>query len=238
MDIKNRKIIVSFMVLILVVSLFSGFKSNKGVVEQELVIDEVSIESEVVEINEDESTLEENTVLSDEVMARPLGEESDIEIDEDELKALEIVDSTPLDMETARIIVEYSNEFDINTSLILAIIDLESNFEQYEVGGAKDRGYMQIIPGTEKWLANEYGHKIGIEYNPERIFEPEYNIGLGVLYIDLLQNAYGTNYNRILSEYNRGPYSLKKYYEKNKTYVTKYSKVVLNREKKYLALND
>lgn len=118
------------------------------------------------------------------------------------------------------------------------MIDLESNFGQYEVGGADDRGYMQIIPSTEKWLAKEFGEKIGVEFNPEQIFEPTYNIGLGAAYLSLLKGVYGENYNRILSEYNRGPYNLKRYYEANNTYVTTYSKVVLSREKKYLTFNN
>ncbi|MCT4633816.1 MAG: transglycosylase SLT domain-containing protein [Firmicutes bacterium] len=227
MDIMNKKVIIpSMLILALVVCIVSFTRLEANVV----VGEEVQVVEKIELVSDEEVTSE--------IMARPLEAEQQVEIDSDEMKALEIAETTPLDVETARIIVDYSNQFEINTSLILAIIDLESNFKQYEVGGAKDRGYMQIIPGTEKWLANEYGHKIGIEYDPERIFDAEYNIGLGVIYIDLLQNAYGNNYSRILSEYNRGPYSLKKYYEKNKTYSTKYSKVVLSREKKYLALND
>jgi uncharacterized coiled-coil protein SlyX len=153
-------------------------------------------------------------------------------------KVNEITEGTPLDFETACIVVEYANQFELNPSLILAVIDLESNFKQYEVGAADDRGYMQIIPSTEKWLANEYGDKIGVTYDPEKIFDPEYNIGLGAAYLSLLKNVHGEDYNRILSEYNRGPYNLRRYYEANNTYVTTYSRVVLSREKKYLAFNN
>lgn len=153
-------------------------------------------------------------------------------------KVNEITEGTPLDFETACIVVEYANQFELNPSLILAVIDLESDFKQYEVGTANDRGYMQIIPSTEKWLANEFGAEIGFEYNPENIFDPKYNIGLGAAYLSLLKNAHGEDYNRILSEYNRGPYNLRRYYEANNTYVTSYSRVVLSREKKYLAFNN
>ncbi|MBN2897986.1 MAG: transglycosylase SLT domain-containing protein [Clostridia bacterium] len=153
-------------------------------------------------------------------------------------RANKITEGTPLDFETACVVVEYAEEFEINPSLILAVIDLESNFEQYEVGSANDRGYMQIIPSTEKWLVGEFGEKLGIAYDPEQIFEPKYNIGLGAAYLSLLKDVHGEDYNRILSEYNRGPYNLKRYYEANNTYVTTYSKVVLSKEKKYLAYND
>lgn len=150
---------------------------------------------------------------------------------------LAIEQTTPLDFEAAAIVVEYSTKLDLKPSLILGLIKLESNFKQYEVGADSDRGYMQIIPQTEKWLAQKYGHKLGLKYDPEKIFNPEYNIGLGAIYLRVLKDAYGNDYDRILSEYNRGPYNLKEYYKKNNTYSTSYSRGVLNREKKFTHLN-
>jgi soluble lytic murein transglycosylase-like protein len=112
-------------------------------------------------------------------------------------------------------------------------MELESNFDRYVVGTSNDRGYMQIIPSTEKWLADEFS----IPYDPSKIFEPDYNIELAGAYLSLLKKSYGSNYSRILSEYNRGPYNLARYYEEYETYSTSYSKTVLNKEKKYLAFN-
>lgn len=152
-------------------------------------------------------------------------------------KEIEISNSTPLSIETAKIIVDYCDRLDLPVSLVLALIELESNFNQYEVGADNDRGFCQIIPGTEKWLAETHGHKLGLKYDPKRIFEPEYNIGLGMLYLHILKRAYGENYHKILSEYNRGIYNLKKYYDKHGTYVTSYSRGVLSREEKYISFN-
>ena len=152
-------------------------------------------------------------------------------------KASRIMEATPLPEEAALTIVKYSEDLGIRTSLLLAMMELESDFNKYEVGTHEDRGYMQIIPGTEKWLAEEYGDDIGLEYDPERIFEEEYNIGLSALYINILHKAYGDNFNRILSEYNRGPYNLKEYYQKYGTYSTSYSNKILSLEKKYESLN-
>lgn len=162
--------------------------------------------------------------------------EMDITSDLDKVES--IAKETPLDEETAAIVVSYAEKLDIKPSLILAVIKLESNFNKYEVGDHQDRGYMQIIPSTEKWLANKYGKKLDLEYNPKKIFEPEYNIGLGTIYLSILKEAYGNNYSRILSEYNRGPYNLKKYFNKHKTYVTNYSRGVLKREKIFLRYNE
>lgn len=152
-------------------------------------------------------------------------------------RAKEIANGTPLDYESALILVNYADKYDLNPSLILSVIEVESNFNQWEVGSSRDRGYMQIIPATEKWLASDFGKELGLKYNPDRIFDPEYNIGLAAAYLNLLQTNYGDDYNRILSEYNRGPGNLKKYYQKNGTYSTSYSRKVLSAEKDYLAFN-
>ncbi len=152
-------------------------------------------------------------------------------------KANQISDNTPLDLASATDLVKYADQYDIPYSLVLSIIDIESGFDQNLVGRDQDRGYMQIIPSTEKWLANEYGKELGLTYDPDRIFEPEYNLALGIKYLDILMNAYGANYDRILSEYNRGPYNLQKYFALNKTYSTSYSRSVLGKESKYVAFN-
>ncbi len=152
-------------------------------------------------------------------------------------KALRISQTSSLTQSTAEIIVKYSEKLNLPISLILAVIEHESNFDQFAVGSHQDRGYCQIIPKTEKWLAEKFGHILNIEYNPERIFDPEYNIGLGILYLHVLRKTQGENYHKILSSYNRGTHNLRKYYEKHGTYVTRYSRGVLRKEKKYINVN-
>lgn len=155
-----------------------------------------------------------------------------------EERAKAIADGTPLDQKSAEALIRYADEYDLNPSLILSVIEVESNFNQWEVGSSRDRGYMQIIPATEKWLAKSFGKELGLQYDPEQIFDPEYNIGLAAAYLNLLKENYGEDYSRILSEYNRGPSNLKRYYQKHGTYSTSYSRKVLSAEKKYVAYND
>lgn len=153
-------------------------------------------------------------------------------------KAKEISDATPLDYESAVVLVKYADIYDIPYSLVLSIIDIESNFTRDLVGTSQDRGYMQIIPGTERWLVRTFGEELGLSYDPNRIFEPEYNIALGIKYLDELMSEYGADYERILSEYNRGPSNLQKYYEAHRTYSTSYSRKVLSNQKQYVAFNN
>lgn len=141
--------------------------------------------------------------------------------------------NTPLDFESALWVVKYAKQFDLKPSIILAMMDVESHFNQYSVGADQDRGYLQIIPSTEKMLAKNFGSDIELTYDPERIFEPRYNIGLAVCYINFLRQYYGDDYHRILSEYNRGFYNLKKYYKAHKTYETAYSQRILEKKKGY-----
>ncbi|EOC99599.1 lytic transglycosylase domain-containing protein [Caldisalinibacter kiritimatiensis] len=162
----------------------------------------------------------------------------DINNKEDLEKVSEIVNSTPLDLITSSIIVSYCNKLDIPLSLMLALIEHESNFKQYEVGKNFDRGYCQLIPETEKWLAQNYGYILDLKYDKNNIYNPEYNIGLGAIYLYILKNAYGDNYHKILSEYNRGVYNLKKYYDKHGTYVTSYSRSILTKERRYQHINE
>lgn len=199
----------------------------------EMTID--SMEQELVRLREE---LKEKEALEAKVKRIEEFIDLDAYTDEDLQKAKDISLGTPLDFKTSLILVDYSNRYDLKLSLLLGIMELESNFNQYEVGTSQDRGYMQIIPSTEKWLAKAFSDELGFEYDPERIYEPEYNIGLAAVYLNTLKTAYGENYDRILSEYNRGPYNLQKYYEKYATYETSYSRVVLSKANKYLAYNN
>ena len=147
-------------------------------------------------------------------------------------RLMQIVEATPLDKETAGIILEYADRFDLRVAFILGVIDLESNFNQYLVGTSQDRGYMQIIPGTEKWLAEAYGEELGLTYNTSRIFDENYNLPLGMKYFSVLKESYGDE-TKMLTAYNRGDYGMEKWYEAKGTYETTYSRVVLKRAAKY-----
>lgn len=206
--------------------------NQKQIIEDDLEA-KISILSQTVKVLEKEKENVEEKLLDLKKRLRIDHLEKD-----DISKIGDISANTPLDLETSAILVNVAKKYDLKPSLILSIMELESNFDPYVVGRDQDRGYMQIIPSTEKWLANEFASVHQLEYDPSKIFEPAYNIELAATYLSLLKKSYGNDYNRILSEYNRGPYNLAKYYEEHKTYETKYSEVILKKEKKYLAYND
>ncbi len=147
-----------------------------------------------------------------------------------------ITASTPLDFRTALAVAVYSRQFNLRPSFLLAVISKESNFHQFSVGSHNDRGYMQIIPSTERFMMRAYGEQLGLKYNPKQIFDPEYNLGLGAAYLGAMIDAYG-DVHRALTEYNRGEGGAHKYFQKNRTYSTSYSKSILKLEQQYLDLN-
>ena len=152
-------------------------------------------------------------------------------------RIVNLAKGTRLKLQEAALLLGYCDKMNIKPSIVLGLIETESKFNKYSVGTSQDRGYMQIIPGTEKWLAYRYGYRLGVHYDPTKIFEPEYNFALGIIYLNHLKRVHGEDYHKILSEYNRGPYNLQKYYEKHNTYQTSYSLLVLKRAVKYEKFN-
>lgn len=148
-------------------------------------------------------------------------------------QAHEIYDLTPLSLEASLYLTYYCDIYSVDPALVLSIIEVESRFNQHAVGSSKDRGYMQIIPSTERWLARSYGKELGLAYDPNQIFQPEYNLGLAIRYIAEMENKYGDNDHRVLSEYNRGSVRLASYYQRNQTYQTSYSRSIISRMPKY-----
>jgi len=144
--------------------------------------------------------------------------------------------STPLDFRASLAVSYYAKLLELRPSLILAVIEHESGFRQNASNSHQARGYMQILPVAERGALKAYGNFLGISYNPKRIFEPEYNIGIGSACLGGFLYGYKDEHHA-LSAYNRGGGGIQKYYRNTGTYVTGYSKVVLQLEKKYQALN-
>lgn len=150
--------------------------------------------------------------------------------------AQRIKQATPLDLRSALAAAVYARKFQLPPSLFLAVISKESNFHQYSVGSHNDRGYLQIIPPTERFMMRNYGKELGLEYNPKQIFEPEYNLGLGAAYLGGMLAQYG-DIHQVLTEYNRGEGRAENYFERNNSYSTSYSRKVLELEQQYISLN-
>jgi soluble lytic murein transglycosylase-like protein len=112
------------------------------------------------------------------------------------------------------IIDDAAERYQIDPSLIKAIILAESRYDHMAVSKRGAVGLMQIMPSTADAL--------GVE----DIYNPEHNINAGVKYIKQLLELYNGDVKLALAAYNAGSNKVKKYngippYKATKTYIKK-----------------
>lgn len=86
--------------------------------------------------------------------------------------------------------------------LILAIIDVESDFEEEAVSHKGARGLMQIKPSTLHFVAQKQGLRLTAE---EIEADPAVQLRLGVRYLRELQDRFRGDLDLALMAYNAGP---------------------------------
>jgi len=107
------------------------------------------------------------------------------------------------------IINKYSQEFDLDRSLIFAVINAESRFNERAQSRAGASGLMQIMEDTAYWLAPMADIS---DFNYDRIFEPDINIRLGTFYLNMLIRQFGS-VEVALCAYNAGPGNVRSWLE-------------------------
>lgn len=100
----------------------------------------------------------------------------------------------------------------LDAYLLAAIIKTESNFNPGAVSAKGARGLMQIMPETGRWVAGKKGLQ---GYDPERLFNPEYNIKIGVWYVSELYREYRGDTLLVLAAYNAGRGNVNRWLEQN-----------------------
>jgi len=86
-------------------------------------------------------------------------------------------------------------------SLILALIQVESSFNNYAVSPKGALGLMQIQPETAEFLCK----RLDIAWEgPHMLFDPHFNVLLGTHYLSMLHQRFD-DLNCALEAYNKGP---------------------------------
>lgn len=104
------------------------------------------------------------------------------------------------------IVEECDNYKDLDPYLILAVIQVESEFAPRAVSNRGAIGLMQVMPTTGEYVAKENG----ISYNGRKsLYDPLVNVKLGIRYLSFLAERYDNTENA-LAAYNYGPSNFEK----------------------------
>jgi soluble lytic murein transglycosylase len=137
---------------------------------------------------------------------------------------LEVLESQPTGLanvtkeELAEVIYEEANRYNHDPKFILALIAIESSFQNWSVSEQGAKGLMQIMPYVAKSLA----HELGIEWSGDRtLFNPYLIVRIGSYYLFQLIKEF--NDPRLaLAAYNYGPTYIKGLKERNEKIPTHY----------------
>lgn len=132
-------------------------------------------------------------------------------------------------------IVREARKNKIDPLLVVAVIRAESAFNTFAVSPVGAMGLMQVMPATGKWLAERRGEKMR---RTENLFESEYNIELGTMYLAEMIEQFGT-VEKALVAYNAGPGNAKKILngrpENRRKFLAGYPATVIGEHKKLRA---
>lgn len=112
--------------------------------------------------------------------------------------------------ELAEVIYEEANRYNHDPKFILALIAMESSFQNWSVSEQGAKGLMQIMPYVAESLAQE----LGIEWSGDRtLFNPYINIRIGIYYLSQLIFDF-EDVEVALTAYNYGPTYIKNLIER------------------------
>jgi soluble lytic murein transglycosylase-like protein len=104
--------------------------------------------------------------------------------------------------QVGRAIAEEARRAGYDPLLVLAVIDVESDFDEGAVSARGARGLMQIRPATLQFVAE----REGLRLSPEEVAaDPAVCVRLGIRYLRWLQDRFGGDLELALMAYNGGP---------------------------------
>ncbi len=104
--------------------------------------------------------------------------------------------------QVGRAIAEEARRAGYDPLLVLALIDVESEFDGGAVSARGARGLMQIRPSTLQFIAE----REGLRLSPEEVAaDPALCVRLGIRYLRSLQDRFGGDLELALMAYNGGP---------------------------------
>lgn len=105
-------------------------------------------------------------------------------------------------------IILYSKHYQLDSSLVSAVICAESRFDKNAISSSGASGLMQLMPSTYQWV------KTSLTNLPDDIFDIDANINAGCYYLRYLIDKY-QNIVYVLACYNAGEGVVKKWGDAN-----------------------
>lgn len=107
-----------------------------------------------------------------------------------------------------------AQQFKVSKHLVMAVVSVESCFDENAVSRAGARGLMQLMPAT--------ANSLGVD-DP---FDSEQNLRAGIQYLGQLSQQFDYNHKLVLAAYNAGPGNVRKYngippFEETRQYITR-----------------
>lgn len=116
----------------------------------------------------------------------------------------------------------YADKYGLPSSLVMAIIKTESNFNPHAVSSQQAIGLMQIVPTTAGEEVHTYLHGNASAPAFEMLFQPDNNILYGTTYLHLLDKRYFQRIQDqtsrqlcIIAAYNGGPGAVLRVFDSN-----------------------
>ncbi len=98
-------------------------------------------------------------------------------------------------------VTDAAKEFNIDPSLIYAIIHTESNFDERATSAADAKGLMQLTADTFQWALRRAGEQD--RHTADDLYDPAINIHYGVYVLSLLREQF-VDSDTMLAAYNAG----------------------------------
>ena len=117
----------------------------------------------------------------------------------------------PLPEEYAGPILSYARSAGVPPSLVAGIIRQESAFDPRATSPTGARGLMQLMPPT----ARELAARIGVAYQPGKLFNPDLSVQLGTIYVKELLTDFDGNLELALAGYNGGPNRIRRLWQES-----------------------
>lgn len=126
--------------------------------------------------------------------------------------------------ELAEVIYEEALRYNYDPKFILALISIESSFQNWSVSERGAKGLMQIMP----YVAKEIARELGIEWRGDRtLFNPFHNVKMGIYYLNKLIGDFEDMKIAIVA-YNYGPSYVRSLIDKKQKVPLHYYKRVIS----------